>query len=89
MEKNRKMPTEREMIEQLRRGEVSLPPLSFRFLEGQPVAEGNRPLDAFVEVRRRMQIHFDAQGVSGWAQPAEIIVAPGGLLAHVVSAFPQ
>jgi len=37
------------MIEQLRRGKISLSPLSFRFLEGQPEAGGNRRLDAFVE----------------------------------------
>jgi DNA-binding transcriptional ArsR family regulator len=43
------MPTEREMIEQLCRGKVFLPPLSFRFLEGQPEAGGNRRLDALVE----------------------------------------
>jgi hypothetical protein len=49
MERFRKMPTEKEMIEQLRRGKVSLPPLSFRFLEGEPEAGGNRRLDALVE----------------------------------------
>ncbi|MBU1671597.1 MAG: helix-turn-helix domain-containing protein [Actinobacteria bacterium] len=37
------------MIEQLRRGKVSLPPLSFRFLEGVPKAGGNRRFDALVE----------------------------------------
>ena len=36
------------MIEQLRRGKVSLPPLSIRFLEGQPKA-----LDAYVEASWR------------------------------------
>ena len=41
------------------------------------------------KVRRRMQVHFDAQGVSGWAQPAEIIVAPEGLSAHAHHAFPE
>jgi len=43
------MPTEREMIEQLRRGKVSLPPLSFRFLESALEAGGNRRFDALVE----------------------------------------
>ncbi|MCX5991398.1 MAG: hypothetical protein NTZ04_03585 [Chloroflexi bacterium] len=47
------MTTEREMIEQLRRGKVSLPPLSFRFLESQPEAGGNRRLDALIEVSWR------------------------------------
>ena len=36
------------MIDQLRRGKVSLPPLSIRFLEGQP-----KPLDACVEASWR------------------------------------
>ena len=47
------MPTEKEMIDQLRRGKVSLPPLSFRFLENQPDAGGNRRLDVFVEASWR------------------------------------
>ena len=41
------------------------------------------------KVRRRVQIPFDAQGVSGRAQPAENIVAPEGLPAPAVPAFPQ
>jgi hypothetical protein len=50
MDKIRKIPTVREMIEQLRRSEISLPPLSFRFLEGEPVVAGeNRRFDALVE----------------------------------------
>jgi hypothetical protein len=50
---NRKIMTEREMIERLRRGKVSLPPLSFRFLEFPPKEDGNRRLDAFVEASWR------------------------------------
>ena len=41
------------------------------------------------KVRRRMQVYFDAQGVSRWAQPAEIGVAPEGLPAHAIPPFPQ
>ena len=37
------------MIEQLRRGKFSLPPLSFRFLENELKANGNRRFDALVE----------------------------------------
>jgi len=44
------MPTEREMIEQLRMGRVSLPPLSFRLLKGGPQAGENFRFDALVEV---------------------------------------
>jgi hypothetical protein len=53
MDKNRKMPTEKEMVEQLRRGRVLLPPLSFRLLESQPKAGGNRRLDTIVEASWR------------------------------------
>ena len=53
MEKIRKTPTKRELIDQLRRGKVSLPPLSFRFLEGQTKAGESRHLDAYVEASWR------------------------------------
>lgn len=43
------MLTEKEMIEQLQRGKISLPPLSLRILEGCPDADGNCRLDACVE----------------------------------------
>jgi len=49
MNQFRKIPTEREMIDQLKRGEVALPPLSFRYLEDQPEALGNLRFDALVE----------------------------------------
>ncbi|MBW2642719.1 MAG: hypothetical protein JRC89_04955 [Deltaproteobacteria bacterium] len=49
MKRIRKIPTEREMIEQLRMGRVSLPPLSFRLLKGRPQAGGNLRFDAMVE----------------------------------------
>jgi len=47
------MLTEKEMIEQLQRGKISLPPLSLRILEGQPDAGGNRRFDALVEASWR------------------------------------
>ena len=50
------MPTEKEMIEQLRRGKVSLPPLSFRFLQGELEAKGNRSFDAMIEASWRESI---------------------------------
>lgn len=37
------------MIEQLRMGKVSLPPLSFRWLKAEPQTEGNLGFDALVE----------------------------------------
>ena len=43
------MPTETEMIEQLRRGRVSLPPLSFRLLKIGSESAGNRSFDALIE----------------------------------------
>ena len=57
MEKIRKIPTAREMIEKLRRSEISLPPLSFRFLKGEPAMAGeNRRFDALVETSWRANI---------------------------------
>ena len=56
MEKNRKMPTEKEMIEQLRSHKVSLPPLSLRVLESDPEAKENRRFDALVEASWRGSI---------------------------------
>jgi hypothetical protein len=53
MMQNRKIITGKEMMDRLRRGKVSLPPLSFRFLEVQSKGDGNRRLDAFVEARWR------------------------------------
>jgi len=49
MKRNRKMPTEKEMIEQLRIGKVSLPPLSFRLLKGESQAGRDSGFDALVE----------------------------------------
>ncbi len=46
---NRKMPTEKELIEQFRIGAVSLPPLSFRLLKDGPQAGRNLRFDALVE----------------------------------------
>jgi hypothetical protein len=56
MEKIRKMPTEREMLNQLRSGKVPLPPLSLRFLEGDQKARGNLRFDALVEASWRGSI---------------------------------
>lgn len=44
------MPTEKEIIEQIKAGKISLPPLSFRLLQVQPQIGENRILDALVEV---------------------------------------
>jgi len=56
MTKIRKIPTEREMIEQLRRGEVSLPPLSFRLLKGGQELGRNPHFDTLVEASWRENI---------------------------------
>jgi hypothetical protein len=49
MDKNRKMPTEKDMLDQLREGKIELPPVSFRFLEDQPGEGRDRRFDAVVE----------------------------------------
>jgi hypothetical protein len=46
---NRKMPTEKEIIEQLQKGKILLSPLSLRLLQVQPETDGNLKFDAFVE----------------------------------------
>jgi hypothetical protein len=50
MKQNRKMPTKKEMLDQLRQGLVVLPPLSFRFLEAPVSISENRHVDALIEV---------------------------------------
>ena len=57
------------MIEQLRRGKVSLPPLSFRFLEGKPKAGRNRPFDAYVEASWRKSTARFAIGCKSISTP--------------------
>ena len=49
MDKNRKIPTEKEMLEQLREDRIQLPPLAFRYLEGRRDFGVNGRFDAFVE----------------------------------------
>jgi hypothetical protein len=49
MNKYRKTPTEKEMLDQLREGKIELPPLSFRFLEDQSDEGGGRRFDAVFE----------------------------------------
>ena len=49
MENIRKIPTQTDMIDQLRKGRVVLPPLAFRFVEDQPGEGGNRRFDVAVE----------------------------------------
>ena len=45
------MPTEKEMLDQLRQGKVQLPPLTFSFLDDQmDVGEGKR-IDAYIEAK--------------------------------------
>jgi len=47
------MPTEKEMMEQLRRGKLSLPPLSLRLLQVQAKTGGDNLFDAFVQASWR------------------------------------
>jgi hypothetical protein len=45
------MPTEREMLDQLRKGGIQLPPLTFSFLDSRMDGEADRRFDAFIEVK--------------------------------------
>ena len=49
MKENRKILTEKEMLDQLREGMIVLPPLSFRFLRAEVVDGGDRRFDAIIE----------------------------------------
>jgi hypothetical protein len=49
MIQNRKIPTEKEMLDQLREDKIQLSSLAFRFLEGRRDVAANRRFDAFIE----------------------------------------
>ncbi len=53
------MPTEKEMLDQIRQGKVQLPPLTIRLLDDQPnVGEDNR-IDAYIEAKwKRKSVRF-------------------------------
>jgi hypothetical protein len=46
----RKIPTEYEIIDQLRQGKVLFPPLSIRFLEEKPIIDGEKQFDAAIDI---------------------------------------
>ena len=56
MAKNRKIPTEKEMLDQLREGKIQFPPLAFRFLEDRREVVANRRFDAFIEAKWQQNI---------------------------------
>jgi hypothetical protein len=56
MAKNRKAPTKKEMLDQLREGKIKLPPLSFRFSDGRRDVGVNGRCDAFIEALWRQNI---------------------------------
>jgi hypothetical protein len=45
------MPTEQEMLDQLRQGRVQFPPLALSFLDNQPDAGGDKRIDAYIEAK--------------------------------------
>jgi len=45
------MPTEKEMLDQLRQGKVQLPPLTFSFLDDQLDVGENKRIDAYIEAK--------------------------------------
>lgn len=67
MGRYRKVPTEKEMIEQLGMGEVSLPPLSFRLLESSDQLGGNSSFDALLEAawdKKRARFVVECESLS-------------------------
>ena len=45
------MPTEKEMLDQLRQGKVQLPPLTIRLLDAQPNVGEDKRIDAYIEAK--------------------------------------
>ncbi len=45
------MPTEKEMLDQLRQGKVQLPPLTFSFSDDQLDVGGDKRIDAYIEAK--------------------------------------
>jgi hypothetical protein len=61
------MPTEKDMVEQLRTGKISLPPLTFRFLKGGLQKGGNLRFDAEVEAtwgKRKAKFAVECKSLS-------------------------
>ncbi len=61
------MPTEKEIIETMKLGKLTLPPLSFRFLELQPEIYQNRRFDALIEAswqNRRATFVVECKSIS-------------------------
>lgn len=56
MDKNRKIPTKKEMLDQLREDRIQLSPLTFCFLESQLNVGLNRRFDAFIEAKWQQNI---------------------------------
>jgi hypothetical protein len=56
MDKSRKIPTEKEMLDQLREDRIQLPPLAFRYLEGRRDVGANGRFDAFIEAAWQQNI---------------------------------
>lgn len=55
----RKMITEKSIIEQLKTGEIELPPLKIRFIESDPIIDGTRLFDVLVDLTwQDQQIRF-------------------------------
>ena len=69
MDKNRKIPTEKEMLDQLREDRIQLSPVTFRFLEGQPNVVVNGRFDAFIEAKWQ-------QNIAGFAVECKALSTP-------------
>lgn len=53
------MPTEKEMLDQLRQGKVQFPPLAFRFLNDQMNTGEDKGIDAYIEAKwKRKSVKF-------------------------------
>ena len=93
----RKTPTQREMLDQLRRGRVELPPLSLRLIEAEPQAGATRRSDTLIEAswrgkKARFLVECKAlstpKAFQAGLNQLKAAPLPRGGLAHAVSSIP-
>jgi hypothetical protein len=69
MDNNKKQITESAIVDQIRSGRVSLPPLSFRLLKSEPAVGGKYRIDALIEGRWRNSTAVFAAEIKALSTP--------------------
>jgi len=86
MKRIRKILTEREILEQLRMGKLSFPPLSFRLLQADPGSGGNFGFDALLEASWGRRTAIFCVEIKSLSTPKAF---QGGLNKLKTSTFPK